>query len=328
MNALILESQNGRIVPIVRPVPEVEWPAGEVTVRVAFSSINYKDALAVTNRGKIVRAPYPFVPGIDFAGTVTASSDARYASGDAVIGTGWGIGEDRWGGYAEQVHVEASQLVPLPAEMTLRDAMVAGTAGFTAMLSVMAIEEHGIRPVSGEIAVTGATGGVGSFAVRILAGLGYRVVASTGKRDAEPYLRALGAARIIPRNDLGDGPKRPLDTARWAGAVDTLGGPALAALISQTGRHGSIAACGLAASPELSTTVFPFILRGITLVGIDSNTCPFERRLVAWRRLATLPASETFDRHVRMVTLEEIPAACEALMRGEVTGRVVVDLNR
>ena len=327
MKALVLDEAEGRIIPSVRELPETAMPAGEVTVRIAYSSINYKDALAVTSRGKIVRAPYPFVPGIDFAGTVEASADPRYPVDASVIATGWGIGEDRWGGFAGRQRVEASMLVPLPDGMSLRAAMEAGTAGLTAMLAVMALERQGVRPDDGEVVVTGATGGVGGFSVRILAALGYRVVASTGKASAEAYLRELGAARVIDRNELGKGPRRPLDAGRWAGAIDSVGGPALAAILSQTGRHGAVAACGLAGAAEFATTVFPFILRGVALLGIDSNTCPFETRLAAWQRLAELPASPAIASRSQTVGLAGIPAACEALLRGEVTGRFLVDVN-
>jgi acrylyl-CoA reductase (NADPH) len=327
MNALVLDDARGRVTSSVCDLPDTALPAGEVTVRIAYSSINYKDALAVTNRGKIVRAPYPFVPGIDFAGTVETSSDPRFSVGAGVIATGWGIGEDRWGGFSTRQRVDASMLVPQPNGMSLRQAMEAGTAGLTAMLAVMALERQGVRPEDGEVVVTGATGGLGGVSVRALAALGYTVVASTGKAAAGSYLQELGAARVIDRNELGQGPHRPLDTGRWAGAIDSVGGPTLSALLSQTARHGAVAACGLAGAADFSTTVYPFILRGVSLLGIDSNTCPFETRLAAWKRLAELPASPAMDRRIQVVGLAGIPAACEALLRGEVTGRFLVDVN-
>ncbi|MEZ4700112.1 MAG: MDR family oxidoreductase [Rhodothermales bacterium] len=327
MNALFLEKKTDGMDARVRPVADDAWPAGDVTVRIAYSSINYKDALAVTGRGKIVRGAFPFIPGIDFAGEVIGSDDPRYPVGRAVIGTGWGIGEERWGGYSQLQRVEASMLVPLPEAMTPFEAMAAGTAGLTAMLSALALERHGVAPDAGPIVVTGATGGVGSFSVRILSSLGYAVTASTGKADAGPYLRDLGAAEVIGRDELGQGPRRPLDAGRWAGAVDSVGGNTLAAILSQTARHGCVAACGLAGAAEFSTTVFPFILRGVTLQGIDSNTCTYADRVEAWDRLSALPRSETFERHLQTVPLSGVPAACEALMRGGVTGRFVVDVN-
>src|SRR5690606_6522538 len=243
--ALVLDDAGGRPSAAVRTLAPGDLPEGDVTLSVLYSSLNYKDGLAVTGKGKIIRGGYPFVPGIDLVGTVEASASPAFRAGDVVIGTGWGLGENHWGGYAQRQRVRADWLVPLPEGLAPRDAMVAGTAGLTAMLAVMALEAHGAAPGGGEVVVTGASGGVGSMAVALLARAGFTVVASTGRRDAHDYLRALGAAALLDRDELGRGPQRPMDSARWAGAVDTVGGATLAAVISQLQRHASVAACGL-----------------------------------------------------------------------------------
>lgn len=312
----------------VRALDPAQLPEGEVLTSVLYSSLNYKDALAVTGQGKIIRGAYPFVPGIDLVGRVEASEAPGIQPGDLVIQTGGGLGEDRWGGYSQKQRVPSRWLVPLPEAMTPLQAMAMGTAGFTAMLSVMALEEHGITPDQGEVIVTGASGGVGSIAVALLARLGYAVAASSGNEVAYDYLHELGAGRILPRDELGRGPKRPLESARWAGAVDTVGGDTLAALLSTLDRHGSVAACGNAGGHRLHTTVFPFILRGVNLLGVDSNTATLERRRQAWNRLvADLPAS-TYDRvRAGIIALDEVPARCEDLLEGRVQGRFVVDVN-
>src|SRR5690606_38055092 len=255
--ALVLHREDGAVRPALEEVDESRLPEGDVLIDVAYSSLNYKDGLAVTDRGKIVRADYPFVPGIDLAGTVAESASPDFRPGDGVILTGWGTGEDRWGGFAERARARAEHLVRLPDGMSPKEAMLVGTAGFTAMLSVMALEEMGVAPEAGDVVVTGASGGVGSTAVALLARAGYRVVASTGTASAHDYLEELGAAEVIGREVLGAGPRRPLDTGRWAGAVDAVGGDTLAAILSQTKRHGCVAACGLAGSHALNTTVFP-----------------------------------------------------------------------
>lgn len=303
-------------------------PDAEVLIDVEASSLNYKDGLAVTDRGKIVRGAFPFVPGIDLVGTVAASESEAWAPGNRVLLTGWGTGEDRWGGFAEQARASADHLVPLPEGLSAEQAMAAGTAGFTAMLAVMALEASSVKPSEGEVVVTGATGGVGSFAVALLAGAGYEVVASTGSPDREDYLTALGAVRLIGRDELGQGAKRPLDSGRWAGAVDTVGGETLAALLSQTKRHGALAACGLAGGASLETTVFPFILRGVALLGIDSNTCPPRVRRRAWGRLAEAFDTGVLDAlEVTTIKLSEVPAWSEKIVKGETVGRVVVDIS-
>ncbi len=327
MKALLLTKSDGGIDAAVTVVDDADLPDGDVLIDVAYSSLNYKDGLAVTGKGKIVRADFPFVPGIDLAGTVAESRSERFAPGDEVVLTGWGTGEDRWGGFAERARASAEHLVPLPDGLSLKGAMTVGTAGFTAMLAVMALEEHGAEPGHGEVVVTGASGGAGSMAVALLHRLGYDAVASTGTEAAHPYLHSLGAARIIGRDELGGGPEQPLEKARWAGAIDGVGGPTLASLIAQTERHGSVAAYGLAQSHELHTTVFPFILRGVNLLGIDSNTCPPERRAVAWRRLAEVLTRGDLDAMQHTIGLGEVIAFSDKITRGETQGRIVVDVQ-
>ncbi len=312
------------------------WPAdGDLVVDIACSSLNYKDALAVTGRSPILRR-FPIVPGIDLAGTVRCADPAAAAGdglatplrpGDGVIVTGWGVGEHYSGGFASVGRVRAGWAVPLPPGLDAHAAMALGTAGFTAALAVQALEDHGVRPGDGDVVVTGASGGVGSVAVALLAAAGHRVVASTGRTDEGDYLRALGAADVQDRALLAAGPPQPLDTARFAGAVDTVGGDTLAALLAATRTHGAVAACGLAGGSALRTTVFPFILRGVQLLGIDSNTCPPPQRGAAWRRLAgaispALLASMTTDR-----PLSDIAALAEAILAGQVRGRVVLDVR-
>jgi acrylyl-CoA reductase (NADPH) len=325
--ALVLHQDGDAVRPAVETVDETRLPEGDVLIDVAYSSLNYKDGLAVTDRGKIVRAPYPFVPGIDLAGTVAESASPAFVPGDAVILTGWGTGEDRWGGFAERARASAAHLVRLPEGMSPKEAMRVGTAGFTAMLAVMALEEMGVTPEAGDVVVTGASGGVGSTAVALLARAGYRVVASTGKAHAHDYLEKLGAAEVVGREVLGAGARRPLDTARWAGAVDAVGGETLAALLSQTQRHGCVAACGLAGSHRLDTTVFPFILRGVVLYGIDSNTATAARRETAWARLAEAVRAGAFEGVETTITLEEVIPWSEKIVAGETMGRVVVDVQ-
>ena len=292
----------------------------------AYSSLNYKDGLAVTGQGKIVRGAYPFVPGIDLVGTVAESASDRWAVGDRVILTGWGTGEDRWGGYAEQARAKAEHLVRLPDGLSMQQAMAFGTAGFTAMLSVMALEGASVRPGEGPVAVTGASGGVGSLAVAILAALDYEVAAVTGTAAAHDYLRQLGAREILPRTDLSE-PGPPLAKGRWAGAVDSVGSDTLANLLATTMRHGAVAACGLAGGPELATTVYPFILRGVSLLGIDSNTCPPARRARAWERLASTVDAETLAAVTTTIPLADVPAWAEKIVRGDTQGRVVVEVR-
>ena len=325
--ALVLDQQADKVSASVKTLASDQLPEGDVEVDVQYSSLNYKDGLAVTGSGKIVRGSYPFVPGIDLVGTVSASASPTFKAGDVVIGTGWGLGEQHWGGYAQRQRLQSDWLVPLPAGLTAHDAMAFGTAGLTAMLSLMALEAHNLQKDQGEVVVTGASGGVGSLAVALLARQGFSVVASTGSRAAHAYLETLGAARIIGREELGQGARRPLDSARWAGAIDTVGGKTLAALLSTLGRHGSIAACGLAGGAALETTVFPFILRGVNLLGIDSNTCPAPLRQAAWQRLATDFPKALIAEVTQTIPLDAVPKWSKAILRGEVQGRLVVDVH-
>ncbi|MDA0873764.1 MAG: oxidoreductase [Bacteroidetes bacterium] len=325
-NALVVDHSEPRA--SIRTLERNDLPVhGNVLVRVDWSSINYKDAMAVTGQGKIIRSELPFVPGIDLAGTVVESDDPEFPPGSAFLSTGWGVGEVTWGGYSRYQWMSSEWLVPMPEGLDARQAMITGTAGFTAMLSLQAIREHGLAPEAGPIVVTGATGGVGSFSVMLLAAAGYEVVAVTGKSDAEAYLKALGAERIVPRSVFEEGARRPLDAGEWAGCVDSVGSRVLEAIVSQTMRHGVIAACGLAAGPELNTTVYPFILRGVRLIGIDSNTCPQPARRRAWNGLRDLADRVDFERVAHTVPLDGVPEASRRLMAGGIQGRFVVDLR-
>ncbi|MEV3831867.1 MDR family oxidoreductase [Aeromonas allosaccharophila] len=323
--ALLLENQDGKTVPTLTRLAESQLPEGEVRVAVAYSSINYKDGLAITGKGKIVRQ-WPLVPGIDFAGTVLESADSRYQPGDKVVLTGWGVGEGHWGGMAEQARVKGDWLVPLPAGLDERQAMCIGTAGLTAMLCVLALEEAGITPESGEVLVTGAAGGVGSTSVALLAALGYQVAALTGRpKEQGAMLTALGASRIVPRSELLV-PAKPLEKPLWAGAIDTVGSQVLAKLLAQMNYGGAVAACGLAGGFDLPTSVMPFILRNVRLQGVDSVMCPLARRQLAWQRLARdLPAS-FFAQAVTEIGLEQVVAAAEAITQGQIAGRTLVKL--
>lgn len=318
---LILEAEAQ---PQIREIDEAELPAGDVQVRVEYSSLNFKDGLAITNQAKVIRN-YPMVPGIDFAGTVVESASPAYKPGDPVILTGWRVGETHWGGMAQMARVKAEWLVPLPQGMSPLQAMGIGTAGFAAMLAVMALEQHQIFRER-EVVVTGAAGGVGSVAVAILARLGYKVAASTGRAETHEYLRSLGASSIIDRAELAD-PAKPLESERWAGGVDTVGGEVLAKVLAQTAYGGSVAACGNARSPKLETTVFPFILRGVNLLGIDSVMCPREKRLEAWERLARDLPMEQLEQTIQVAPLAEVPRLAQEILKGQVRGRVVVDVN-
>lgn len=323
--ALLLENQDGKTAATLTRLAESQLPAGEVRVAVSYSSLNYKDGLAITGKGKIVRQ-WPLVPGIDFAGTVLESVDSRYQVGDKVVLTGWGVGEGHWGGMAEQARVKADWLVPLPAGLDERQAMCIGTAGLTAMLCVLALEEAGVTPDSGEILVTGAAGGVGSTAVALLAALGYQVAALTGRPEEQgKTLMALGASRIVPRGELLE-PAKPLEKQLWAGAVDTVGSQVLAKLLAQMNYGGAVAACGLAGGFDLPTTVMPFILRNVRLQGVDSVLCPFERRQLAWQRLARDLPARFFEQAVTEIALEQVVAAAEAITQGRIAGRTLVKL--
>ena len=330
-DALVLDRLNDDLTANVRSLTLDEVPdAGdkEVRVEVLYSSLNYKDALAVTGQGNIIRGDYPMVPGIDLVGRVLESASDAFVEGDRVIGTGWQLGEVNWGGYTQRAKVPARKLVPFPDGLTPKQSMVAGTAGLTAMLSVMALQEHAISPDRGEVVVTGASGGAGSMAVSLLSNLGYEAVASTGSTEAHKYLRARGASRIVSRSAFENGPERPMESGQWAGAIDAVGGQTLATLIAQLQRHGSVASFGNAGGHELRTTVFPFILRGVNLLGIDSNTCPNDRRRTAWGRLAATLSDEDFqEMTARTIGLDQIPSVSQEVLNGKIRGRVVVDLQ-
>ncbi len=310
----------------VATIDEGDLPVGDVTVKVRWSSLNYKDGLAVTGKGKVVRS-FPMVAGVDLAGTVVDSSAPSFAPGDEVIVTGFGLGEERFGGLAELARVRSEWIVPLPTDLDLRTAMVIGTAGLTSMLCVMALERHGLAPGSAggmPVVVTGAAGGVGSMAVAILAGLGYEVAAASGRSEQEDYLRALGASTVVARSELADASPRALSKERWAGGVDAVGGSTLATVLRETRYGGCVAACGLAGGADLPTTVHPFILRGVTLAGIDSVRCPIGLRAVAWDRLASELSPDVVDEMADEVRLDDVPRLAEEILAGRVRGRVVV----
>jgi acrylyl-CoA reductase (NADPH) len=307
-------------------IDEAQLPEGDVTVRVAYSTLNYKDGLALTGKAPVVRK-YPMVPGIDFAGTVEASSHPDWKPGDQVVLNGWGVGEGHWGGLAQRARVRGDWLVPLPAAFSSRQAMSIGTAGYTAMLCVLALEKHGIQPADGEILVTGAGGGVGSVAVAVLAQLGYTVVASTGRTQEADYLKSLGAAEVIDRAQLS-APGKPLQKERWAGAVDAVGSHTLVNVCATTKYRGAVAACGLAQGMDFPATVAPFILRGVTLYGIDSVMCPRPERLQAWSRLARDLDPKKLEAMTHEIPLADAVATGADLLAGKVRGRVVVDVNR
>ena len=324
--AVLIEKDEAGYRAGVTEVDDAALPDGDVTVRVAYSTLNYKDGLAITGKGPVVRK-FPMVPGIDLAGTVDASTHAGIAVGDKVVLNGWGVGEGHWGGLAQRARLKGDWLVPLPAAFTPRQAMAIGTAGYTAMLCVMALERHGVTPANGEVLVTGANGGVGSVAVALLAKLGYTVVASTGRPQEADYLKALGAAEIIDRAQLS-APGKPLAKERWAGAVDTVGSHTLANVCASMKYRGTVAACGLAQGMDFPSSVAPFILRGVTLAGVDSVMAPRAERLEAWRRLAQDLDVTRLELMTREIGLGEAVATAAALLEGKVRGRVVVDVNR
>ena len=327
-NALIVEKdEDGKTHAVVQEIGEDRLPEGDVTVAVEYSTVNYKDGLCLGPGGGLVRS-YPHVPGIDFAGVVEASEDPRYKPGDKVVLTGWRVGEVHWGGYAQKARVKADWLVPLPEGLSCRQAMAVGTAGFTAMLAVMALEDHGLTPDKGEVLVTGAAGGVGSVATAILAGLGYQVAGVTGRPETGDYLASLGATRIVPRDEINETVKRPLEAETWAGCVDAVGGPMLARVLRQMKYGASVAAVGLAGGAGLPATVIPFLLRGVNLLGIDSVMQPFENRQRAWSRIAADLPMDKLEAMVTPATLSELPALGADILNGRVKGRVVVDVNR
>jgi acrylyl-CoA reductase (NADPH) len=324
--ALVVDrAEDGTISQTVKEFDEAALPEGDVTVAVEYSTVNYKDGLCLTGQGGLVRT-YPHVPGIDFAGTVETSSDPRYKAGDKVILTGWRVGENRWGGYATKARVKADWLVPLPNGLAVRQAMAVGTAGLTAVLALQALEAHGLAPDKGEVLVTGAAGGVGSVAVALLAASGYEVAAVTGRPETEAYLKSLGASRIVPRAELAEVSKKPLEAETWAGCIDSVGGAMLARVLTQMKYGCSVAAVGLAGGTNLPATVIPFLLRGVNLLGIDSVMQPFENRVKAWNRIASSLPMEKLEAMVSEAGLPELPRIGADILQGGVKGRVVVKL--
>jgi acrylyl-CoA reductase (NADPH) len=324
--ALLIEERDGKVVSGFTTLDESRLDAGSVTIRVAYSSVNYKDALAATGAGKIIRR-FPCVGGIDLSGTVIASADPRFNIGDPVIATSFDIGVAHHGGYAEIARVPGDWVVPLPAGLSLYDAMALGTAGFTAALAIVRMEENRLTPANGPVIVTGATGGVGSLAVDILAKLGYHVVALTGKESEADYLRSIGAAEVMLRGDLDLAKIRPLDKARWAAAVDNLGGDILAWIASTMAQGGTIASIGLAASMTLNTTVAPFILRGVSLLGVDSGYIREPYRSGVWQRLASDMRPPHLTTMSRKIAFDELPATFSEYIAGRAKGRVVVEIG-
>ena len=327
-NALVVnkDEESGKTSAAVERISTDQLPAGNVVVNVEYSTVNYKDGLCIGPGGGLVRE-YPHVPGIDFAGTIESSDDPRYSAGDSVVLTGWRVGEVHWGGYAQKARVNADWLVPLPSGLSSRQAMAVGTAGFTAMLAVMALEDHGLKAGQGPVLVTGAAGGVGSVATAILANLGYEVAAVTGRPETEEYLRGLGATQIVPREEINETVKRPLERETWAGCVDAVGGDMLARVLGQMKYGGSVSAVGLAGGAGLPATVIPFLLRGVNLLGIDSVMQPYDNRLRAWERIAKDLPMDKLEAMIHPATLGDLPALGKDILKGQVKGRVVVDVN-
>ncbi len=323
--ALVLDEADGGVAAAIGELGEDDLPEGEVTVAVRYSDLNYKDGMILKGIGRLVRN-YPHVPGIDLAGTVTASSAPGIAVGDEVLVTGYRMGEIHWGGYAERARVPGDWVVKIPEGLDAYRAMALGTAGFTSMIAVMALEDAGLSPGAGEVLVTGANGGVGSVAVILLAALGHEVVASTGRMETADDLKALGAAAVIDRAELSTQPERPLASERWAGAVDAVGGTTLASILTGLKYGAAVASCGLAGGNALNTTVIPFLLRGVNLLGIDSVMCPRGRREEAWRRLAAELPMDRIDAVSETVPLGALPGLADRILKGQTRGRVVVDV--
>lgn len=325
-HAILLNQNEGKTVASLETLADDQLPQGNVTVAIDYSTLNYKDGLAITGKSPVVRS-WPMVPGIDYAGTVERSDDPRYAVGSKIVLTGWGVGEGHWGGLAQKAAVSGDYLVPLPAGLSTRDAMAIGTGGLTAMLCVMALERNGITPASGVILVTGANGGVGSFATFLLAKRGYKVIASTGRPSEADRLTKLGAKEIVDRKTLSE-PGKPLQRERWAGAVDSVGSNTLANVCAGTKYGGVVAACGLAQGMDFPSSVAPFILRGVTLAGVDSVKCPLATRTEAWRQLSEALAGSELLTQVEEITLAQAIPVAKDLLDGKVLGRVVVDVNK
>jgi len=320
--ALLLEEKDGSVTGNVATLDDAKLPAGDVTVAVEYSTLNYKDGLILANKAKLVRN-FPHVPGIDFAGTVTESTNPAFKKGDRVVLNGWGVGERHWGGMSEMARVKGEWLVKLPEAISTKRAMAIGTAGYTAMLCVMALEDHALK-TDAPVLVTGAAGGVGSVAVAILAKLGYSVTAVTGRADQADYLKSLGAKAVVDRAEFANGPTKPMDSVRWGGAVDTVGGKVLATVLTQIAYGASVAACGNAAGVELPTTVLPFILRSVNLLGVDSVMCPAPQRKEAWARLARDLPLDKLDAMTTTVKLADAMALAPAILKGQVRGRTVI----
>tara|TARA_R110002096_G_scaffold12990_5_gene46225 strand:- start:737 stop:1729 length:993 start_codon:yes stop_codon:yes gene_type:complete len=326
-NALMVEKdEDGKTHATVTQIDVDQLPAGNVTVAVDYSTVNYKDGLCIGSGGGLVRN-YPHIPGIDMAGVVESSDDARYKAGDRVVLTGWRYGEAHWGGYSQKTRVNADWLVALPDGISTKQAMAIGTAGITAMFSVMALEAQGLKPGNGPVLVTGASGGVGSVATAILANLGYEVAVVTGRPETAAYLRSLGATQIVAREDINETVKRPLEAETWAGCIDAVGGDMLARVLGQMKYGASVAAVGLAGGAGLPATVIPFLLRGVNLLGIDSVMRPYENRVEAWKRIATDLPMDKLESMVVDATLSDLPALGRDILKGQVKGRVVVDVN-
>lgn len=324
MKALVLNQSDEKIIANIQSLTTEMLPAGDIIVDIHWSTLNYKDALAINGKAGVVRQ-YPMVPGIDFSGVVHHSEDPRFQIGQHVLLTGWGVGESHWGGLASQARVPANYLTPLPEQLSLKQAMIIGTAGFTAMLCVNALEEAGITPDKGEVIVSGASGGVGSTAVQLLSLLGYDVVAISGREENSAYLQKLGAKRVLPRSDFTH-PAKPLDKQLWAGAIDTVGGELLANLLAQTHYNGAVAACGLAGGFNLPTSVMPFILRNVRLQGVDSVYFPAAKRAKVWERLAQLLPASFYEQVCSEIKLEDAAEYAKKLLKNEVTGRTLVKL--
>ncbi|MCC5986815.1 MAG: oxidoreductase [Pararhodobacter sp.] len=324
---MLRQGEDGLAQTAIEKIEESALPEGDVTVAVEYSTVNYKDGLCLSSKGGGLVRDYPHVAGIDFAGTVTASDDPRYSPGDAVVLTGWRVGEVHWGGYAERARVRGEWLVPLPEGLDARRAMAVGTAGLTAMLAMMALEDHGLKPGTGPVLVTGAAGGVGSVAVSLLAALGHEVAAVTGRPEAADYLKELGAARIVAREELAETVKRPLEAETWAGCVDAVGGAMLARVLGQMRYGASVAAVGLAGGAALPATVIPFLLRAVNLLGIDSVMQQREARIRAWTRIARDLPMDGLEAMIQPARLEDVPRLGSEILQGKVRGRVVVDLG-
>jgi len=323
---VVTKDEAGAIHAGVQTIGLTDLPAGDVTVAVEYSTVNYKDGLCLGTGGGMVRA-YPHVPGIDFAGTVETSADSRYRPGDKVVLTGWRVGETHWGGYAQKARVKADWLVPLPSGLTTKQAMAIGTAGLTAMLAILALEDHGLKPGAGPVLVTGAAGGVGSVAVALLAAAGYEVAAVTGRPETEAYLRELGATQIVAREAINETVKRPLESETWAGCIDAVGGPMMARVLGQLKYGGSIASVGLAGGANLPASVVPFLLRGVNILGIDSVLQPYARRVAAWDRIARDIPKAKLEAMISLHGLADLPQLGRDILAGQIKGRAVIDVN-